>query len=257
MQKLSQILLTTLLFLTVNINAQNNITISNGEWPPFFSKDLKHNGVTSHVIQKAFNSQDVEVQYKWYPWKRAYHLTKNGDIDASVAWSKTKEREKHFLFSDIVIEGNVVFFHLKSNNFSWNDIYDLRSVKIGSITGYEYANKLDRLKTIENAKVYDVINEIKLFELLLNKRYDVVLMNVDAGYGILNKYFSKEKINLVTFHKKAFHKEQLRVLFNKKNINNKKFLEEFNKGLKKLKETGEFKKMYEDSRKGKYRKNEK
>ena len=84
----------------------------------------------------------------------------------------------------------------------------------------------------------------KLFELLLNKRFDLVIINMHAGYGILNKFFTKEQINLVTYNNKAFYQEKLRVLFSKKIEKNNDFLIRFNKGLKKLKDSGEFDEIY-------------
>lgn len=241
-----------ILFISItNSYSQKTIKISNGEWPPFFSKDLKYNGVSSHIVQKAFELQNIQVDYKWYPWNRSLQLAKIGEVDATVGWSKTKNREKDFYFSDPIIEGSVVFFHLKNHNFKWESIDKLENLKIGTINGYEYGNKISKLMQKENIKIYNVINEEKLFEMLLKKRFDIAIINLDAGFGIINKYFSK-KANDITYNKKPFHKEYLRVLFSKKVDKNYELTNEFNKNLNLLKQKGIFNKMYEDSRKGLY-----
>lgn len=251
MGPLKKILLILLLVFNINTLAKDNIIVSNGEWPPFFSKDLKHDGVTSHIVKKAFNNQNIKLEYKWYPWKRALHLAKIAKVDATVGWSKTKDRENDFYFSDAILEGNVVFFHLKDLKFDWNNIESLKNLKIGNVTGYEYSDKIKQIKENKNIKLYHVINEHKLFEMLFNKRFDVVILNLDAGFGILNKYFLTKQA-LVTYNKKALHTENLRVLFSKKIQSNKELLNSFNKGLEKLKKSGEFEKMYEASRRGLY-----
>ena len=143
------------------INANDQIIISNGEWPPFFSQELHDNGATSHIVTKAFEKEGIDVIYKWYPWKRAFHLAKNGDLHATVGWDKTKQREKDFLFSEPILYGNVMFFHLKEKEFSWNKLQDLKALKIGTVTGYEYQGALNKLKQNINIKVYEVINEKK------------------------------------------------------------------------------------------------
>jgi len=243
----------TLFFLPLCIlNASEPIRISNGEWPPFFSKDLKKYGVTSHVVQDAFALANIEVNYEWYPWKRALHLAKAGVVNASIGWSKTKSREKDFLFSDVILNGDVVFFHLKEQKFDWNDFNDLQNIRIGSILGYEYGNKIQEIKKINNIDMFEVIDEKKLFQMLLKGRFHAVIINLDVGYGILNKYFSTKEVSSITYHKKPFHNEKLRLLFSNKLKENKVLMEKFNKGLQRLKDNGKFEEYYKNSRNGAY-----
>jgi len=245
----------SLFFLNLTyVNANDTIRISNGEWPPYLSKDLKKYGVTSHIVQEAFALENINVKYEWFPWKRALHMAKVGEINASIAWSKTKEREKDFLFSDVIINGNVVFFHLKSQTFDWNSFEDLEDIRIGSIFGYQYGNKIQEIKAIPNTDVFEVENEKKLFQMLLKKRFHAVIINLDVGYGVLNKYFTKDELASITYHKKPFHDEKLRLLFSKKMNENEELIRQFNKGLKRLKSSGVFEKYYEQSRQGQYEK---
>jgi len=237
-----------------NINAKDTIKISNGEWPPFFSKDLKYDGVTSHVVKKAFSLENLTIEYEWYPWKRAFHLAKVGDIDATIGWEKRKDRESDFLFSDVILNGNVVFFYLKHNKFDWNTFNDLKELKIGTVSGYKYGNKIQKLEKIAGVSLHTVINEQKLFKMLIKERFDVVIINLDVGYGILNKYFLPSNVQKIAYHKKPLHTEYLRLLFSKKNARNKSIVKKFNRGLKQLKDNGTFKQYYENSRRGKYEK---
>jgi len=248
-------LLTLFSLMITPLSAQDTIKISNGEWPPYFSKDLKKYGVTSHLVQEAFAIEDVEVKYEWYPWKRALHMAGVGQINASIGWSKTKDREKDFLFSDVIIDGDAVFFHLKKQKFDWNTFEDFKNLRIGSIFGYQYDNKIQEIKNIENADIFEVVNEEKLFQMLLKGRFHVIIINLDVGYGILNKYFTPNEMASITYHKKAFHNEKLRLLFSNKIEANKTLLEKFNKGLKRLKNNGTFEKYYKNSRNGEYEKN--
>jgi len=245
----------SLFFLNLTyINANDTIRISNGEWPPYLSKDLKKYGVTSHIVQEAFALENINVKYEWFPWKRALHMAEVGEINASIAWSKTKEREKNFLFSDVIIEGNVVFFHLKSQKFDWSNFKDLKNLRIGNIIGYKYENKIQEIINIKDTDIFEVIDAKKLFQMLLKGRFHAVIINLDVGYGILNKYFTKDEIDSITFHKKPFHDEKLRLLFSKKMNENEELLQQFNKGLKRLKSSGVFDKYYEQSRQGQYEK---
>jgi len=244
--------ITLFFFLLSTLNANDTVRISNGEWPPFFSKDLKKHGVTSHIVQEAFALENIQVKYEWYPWKRALHLARVGELNASIGWSKTKKREKDFLFSDIIINGNAVFFYLKSQTFDWSEFDDLKDIRIGSILDYQYGTKMQEIKNLEGTDVFEVVDEKKLFEMLLKGRFHVVIMNLDVGYGILNKYFSKKEVSSITYHKKAFHNEKLRLLFSNEIENNTYYLKKFNKGLQRLKDNGKFEEYYKNSRNGAY-----
>ena len=239
-----------LIFATLYAN--ETVRVSNGEWPPYFSQDLKNYGVTSHVVEEAFALENIEVKYEWYPWKRALHLARMGEVNASVGWSKTKKRENDFFFSDVILNGDVAFFHLKSQNFDWNNFEDLKNIRIGSVLDYQYDNKIQELKKIKNTDLFEVVDEKKLFQMLLKERFHVVILNLDVGYGILNKYFLPNELESITYHKKPFHKEYLRLLFSKKVKENKLLMKKFNKGLKRLKANGKYKEYYENSRNGAY-----
>ncbi len=84
---------TILLFITISTStsiwAEETIRITNGEWPPSFSKDLKHGGVTSHVVPEAFALEGIKVEYGWFPWKRGLIMAKEGKWDAAIGWRKT------------------------------------------------------------------------------------------------------------------------------------------------------------------------
>ncbi|MCP4687520.1 MAG: amino acid ABC transporter substrate-binding protein, partial [Desulfobacterales bacterium] len=110
------LLLFLLCFASVGF-AEETITLTNGEWPPYMSERLEHHGVVSRIVVEAFALEGVRVEYSFFPWIRALSLAKAGAFDGSVVWWKTPEREKDFFFSDPVLDVRYVFFHLKSNPF--------------------------------------------------------------------------------------------------------------------------------------------
>jgi len=71
---MKKVLLTLFLagiFSFSNVNAEEKIRIATGEYEPFLSENLKHNGVGLRIIREAFALEGGEVEYGWYPWKRA------------------------------------------------------------------------------------------------------------------------------------------------------------------------------------------
>ena len=65
--------------LTPSSQAQDVITISSGEWPPYISQQLPHYGVTSQIVSEAFEQVGVTVKYEFLPWSRAIEAARAGE----------------------------------------------------------------------------------------------------------------------------------------------------------------------------------
>jgi len=140
-------LLIFLLFLmqTSTLIASKNIVITTGEWEPYTSQKYKNYGVANIIIKESFKLQNIDVQYKFYPWKRAMRYVKTGKYASSSAWTMTKRRKKDFIFSKepIFFDKNV-FIHLKDLPFKWDgDIMTLKQYRLGTSLGYQYSTKLE------------------------------------------------------------------------------------------------------------------
>jgi polar amino acid transport system substrate-binding protein len=244
-----------LLTISVNICAEETVRIASGEWPPYFSEELKHDGVASHIAVEAFALEGIKVEFGWFPWKRSLRYAQIGKWDATIGWAKTLERENYLLFSEPILNGTIVFFHLKSFDFDWKTLDDLKDIKIGSILGFDYNDEFIEAEKKGRIKVSRVSTDEQNFQMLLLGRIQVYICNLDVGYSVLNKTFSSEQIRLITYHLEPFYKNELRIGFSNENEKSKRLLNLFNKGLKRLKDSGKFEKFYEYSRRGEYEPN--
>ena len=93
--------------------AQETIRITNGEWPPYLSEKLKHNGLASRIVREAFELEGIQVVYDFFPWNRSLMLAQTGEWDGTAVWLRSPEREQEFYISDPVVQSTYVFFHLK------------------------------------------------------------------------------------------------------------------------------------------------
>ena len=48
------------------------LQISVGDWPPYLSSELKHNGVIAHLISDLMADEGYRVTCRFLPWPRAY-----------------------------------------------------------------------------------------------------------------------------------------------------------------------------------------
>jgi len=234
--------------------ADEKIRLTNGEWPPFLSKDLKHYGVASHVVESAFKNVGIVVEYGFFPWKRAYTLAQRGDWDGSVIWGPSKERKKDFYFSDPVANDVTVFFHLKSKPFDWKNYSDLKGLKIGATLSYDYGEDFAINEANGSIKVDRAVKDETSFKKLLKRRIVIFACNLDVGYSLIHKLYPIETASLFTNHPRPVKESPLALILSKKIDNNKQLIEKFNQGLKQLKDSGKYDAYYDASRSGEYKK---
>ncbi len=231
-----------------------NIRLTNGEWPPYLSEDLKYYGISSRIVTEAFARVGVKVEYGFFPWKRAFKYAKTGEWDGSVIWQRTPEREKYFYFSDVILEGTYVFFHLKSVNFDWNTIEDLKGIKIGATGGYTYGEAFDKAAKENSIQVDYVIYDVQNLKKMLAGRIKIFPVELNVGLDLLQKHFSPEQINKITFHPKIIKRNFYRLILSKKIKTNRKRIALFNKGLSRLCNNGKVKQYMLEFEKGLYNK---
>jgi len=229
--------------------AADTIRLTNGEFPPYFSEQLRFNGFCSQIVTEAFALEGVQVIYGFYPWKRTYILSAKGDWDGSVGWRYSEERGKEHYFSDQPIwTGRAVFFHRKDYPFEWESLTDLNKVKIGVTLGYGYTQPfqtaLDEGIISADSAAKDDLN----FRKLLLGRIDIFPNDLLVGDYLLHTAFSQKERQQITHHPKDIGTIDYHVILSKKHKHNTRMMEIFNKGLQRLKTSGRYDQIVVESR---------
>ncbi|MBU2713397.1 substrate-binding periplasmic protein [Zooshikella harenae] len=223
------------------------VVVTSGEWPPYTSKNLKDGGVFTKITTKAFELMGYSVDIHYHPWQRSYFVTAKGQADASLSWAPTEERKKDFVFSDPVTFSTKVFFHLKAFNFDWTSLGDINDLRIIATKKYTYGDKFDAAAKQKKLKIIFSNSDEQKFRMLLAGRADLVPMEKLVGFYLLKNKFSEAQASRITFNGKPLQNTPICVAFSKK-INSKrlnKLLQDFNEGLAKIKESGQYDKILE------------
>ena len=228
--------------------AGETIRLSNGEFLPYLSEDLKYYGVLSRIVSEAFALEDIEVKYWFFPWGRAIAVAENGAWDGSLGWVRKSDREENFYYSDPVMQMNSVFFHLKVNSFDWSSFDDLQRINIGGVIGLAIPKELkDKGLSVEFVR-----EDVHNFRKLLKKRIDIFPMDIEGGYLLMSKELTFQQSKMITHHHKSVHRKDIHLILPRKLKRNQRFLKLFNRGLKQLKKTGKYDQFIDESRSGKY-----
>lgn len=234
--------------------AKELVTIAVGEWSPYISEKLKYQGVVGRIVRNAFALEGVEVQFRYYPWSRALDMNKKGLFHGTAPWYITEDRKKLFLYSeDYICRISTVFFHLKTFVFNWKDYKDIGSrFKIGGTIGYLYSEGFQKAikdKTINVEWVAtDELNLKKLFK----RRIDIFPNDIMAGYAKVYELFPKQISEMVTNHPRMIKDDPAYLMISKEIPNSEELVKKFNRGLSKLKASGQFDKYYDELLEGKY-----
>jgi polar amino acid transport system substrate-binding protein len=250
-----KVLLFTLLVMilfTTKLVAET-IRITSGEWQPFLSKNTYQYGLDSHIVTEAFKLEGIDVEWGFFPWQRAYENAKDSrNWDASCCWWPDKKTKNEFLISGPITATSFVFYHLKSYEFNWDSLEDLKGLKIGGTTEYHYGNEfMDAVEAKVLTIEYTSKDEFN-YKKLLAERIHIFPNDPAVGNAQIRNSLSPEEAVLITYSPKKFGESTLHLIMSKNKKQNKYFLDKFNAGLKKLKASGRYQQMLKDLETGKY-----
>jgi len=232
---------------------KETIRITTGESAPYFSEKLDHNGFVCHILTEAFKLEGVRVNLEFSPWNRAMILAKTGKRDGTFGWFLTAERDKFFFFSDPVAYNYNVFFHLKSFDFDWHTIRDLKGITSGIVLGYTYGEEFDAAVEKRIIPVFSAYSDTSNFKNLLASRIKIFPVDPNIGNYILQHYFSQKQRDVITFHPRPLNAPLgMYLLLPKQFDKSRRLLSLFNRGLKRLKQSGRYDQIGKEFKQGKY-----
>lgn len=228
----------------------DDITLTNGEWRPYLSETLPHYGVLSRIVSEAFALEGVKVHYVFRPWPRAFAEARSGVAQGSIVWSEGppgSARNRDFVFSDVVYESESVFFHLKELPFQWRTFADLPKYRVGGVAGYEY-----RFQDVAGIRIDRAATDELCMRKLLAGRFDIFPSSLDAGLYVMRMRLSPEEAARITWNRGAYNKTRYHLILPRSLKRSARYAALFNKGLKRLKDSGRYAQYLADLEAGKY-----
>ena len=225
--------------------AKEVIRLTAGEWRPFISETMENYGPFTQVVTEAFALEGVAVQYRFFPWKRAVRLAREGVWDGSIAIVHTQERETVFWYNtEPVMVGRRVFFHLKERPFDWSGIEDLAGLHIGATLEYYYGAPFEMAEKTGRIRVDRVPTDLQNFGKILRGRVDIFPLTREVGLYLLRTEFSPEEAARVTHHPLPLSAIPFYIILSRKVEKNERLLEAFNRGFRRLKESGRYDRIF-------------
>jgi len=223
------------------------ITFANGEWAPYMSPKLKESGYVSDIVVQAYKLEGIDVKWVFLPWKRGFEDAKSGKFQGTAIWGYSEERAKDFHYTDTVLNLETAFFIRKGSNFSWNTIDDLAGKTIGGVIGYAYGiEDAEKAGTVQVSRIGKPEGNYKK---LAAGRLDALLEDTQVG---LKSVHDLGYDGQIVAYSKPLKSRQYSVIISKQVPNAAHLIEAFNKGLKKLQDSGRFSAIIKAAREGEY-----
>jgi polar amino acid transport system substrate-binding protein len=244
-------LLFMLFVLLPNVGqAKDTVRLAIMEYPPLIGEKLDGYGIEPTIVTAAFREIGVDVEYIFFPPARAFKAAEEGVYDGTVGWVWSEERAKEFDYSEPIFTAPLLLFHLKEFPFDWEKMDDLKGIPIGITVKNYYGPKFHRAMDGGILTVDESSKDIVQFDKLLRHRIKLYPMNHYTGYYLIKEKFTPEQAALFTHHPRPLKTSVYHVLFSRAVKENDSLIKRFNRGLRQLKESGEYDRIIKAHMKG-------
>lgn len=165
----------------------DTLTIASGEFPPWTGEHLPNGGYVNHLVAAAFEAVDIDVEFVYLPWARAFRETAQGNFHATTYWYESPERRALMHYSEPLVTNRTVFFQRQSADpISWAEIDDLAGSSIAAIIGYTYTPEFHRAINNRTLNATLVPNDYQGLSMLASGRVDLFVSDELTGWRLAN-----------------------------------------------------------------------
>lgn len=204
-------------------------------WPPY--SDRHGQGIATNIINAAFKKVGVSTEIQVRAYARVLQDVRAGLLDAGYNVTRQKNTEQDFIFgSQPILKANAYWYfpNTKSPPFkSLNDIPD--SYRVGGIIDYEYGDDYEQQR--HRFKEVRVPRQAQLIKMLQQGRIDAAVMfEEEAKQALKDMNLPPEAIKKGMLN----HTSDIYLAFSRKKPESLANAQKFDRGLRLLKETGEY-----------------
>lgn len=224
------------------------VVLSGQDYPPYVGQTLSGNGLLARVVSRAFQLENVRVRYLFFPNNRALQSARNGTVDGSIGWEVTPERQRDLLYSDTVMTLRLVFFQRAEDRIVWHALPDLARYRIGVTLGNTYSQPFAQLQQAGVLHVETSADDLSNLRKLLARHIDLFPIDAEVGRMLLSRNFSAADQRRLVPQSTPFWTAGMHVVIWRGHPRAAELVERFNRGLKRLRASGEFGRLVDPER---------
>lgn len=220
-------------------HASEVVKVATVEWPPYFSAGFPEQGLLADMAKKAFAHSGITAEVHFMPWMRAMRLGKIGAYNAVLGAYRSEEREREYFYSQTLVHTNLGFVTLKSSKGRvtyGGDLESLNPYVVGIMKGHVYRADFDGHTTLKKRGTNE---KITLISWLFTNDVDMIVGNQEVLMQVAKEQFPTRHAELYNLSP-PLERHSLHLIFAKSLDSSKSLLEQFDKGLEKMKASKEW-----------------
>ena len=228
-----------------NVASARNISMVTVEWAPHYGADLPENGLTTALVKAAFKAAGHNAEVGFIPWKRALKEVREGLHDVVMGAYYNEDRARIYHMSDPIYSLDLVFIARPGLGIrNYDSLQDLKKYRIGISRGFANSEEFDSADYLDkHIATTPTLNIRKLFR----GRIDLAVMNYDLfRYNANREGFC---VGNVEFLEPPLDTPYLHIMASREVGDGGEIINDFNNGLKAIKESGEYLRIFSRFRK--------
>ncbi len=235
--QLSALLISLALLMSQPAIAEPFIVAAPGNQPIATIDKGELDGLMGHAVAHALKEMGIDYQPRLLPFKRAYHMVHNGQIDMALSTLKTESRNRQALYSHPILTEYTLLAIPKGNTIHINHIDDLTHLRIGGRLGFSYP--LLKAHQIEPIRFQDYESGLKK---MVRGQIDLMMIGCITGPYLLQQLGLSDQIEFLPI---SVGKTPLGVAVNKARWDQKK-LHQFETIIDNYQKTTEWRQLLSD-----------
>ena len=232
-----------LLVLSLPAQAEKRkVSIVAAEFAPYISESVPGRGWAWQVASLVFDEQGYHPELTIMPWARAVEMTRLGKADGLYMANRNPEREAWAVFTDPVGQETSVLFKLRKRYVTFNSLEDLSRYSIGTHRG---AAIITVLQT-EGVTVRPLRGFAQGIKELERQQLDLFIGDQMVTTHIIQTQFPPDYSRMIDYVPKAIAVSQLHLAVSRLTEGHAGIRDDFNRGLKILREDGRYQKILKD-----------
>jgi ABC-type amino acid transport substrate-binding protein len=164
LQSLVAVVCALALALAPPLPAAEPIRLASLEWEPYVGPNLPDQGYASALVRAAFAEEGIAVEIEFFPWARALHLARTGEVDGLMPEYYDASRETDFVFSDRFPGGPLVLYKRKADAIAFvadpqrdpeQALQGLKAQRFGVVRGYLNTPSFDAASYLSKEEASD------------------------------------------------------------------------------------------------------
>lgn len=235
-------LLVSLFVTQVQASSTETVNIVVDDFPPYVNQQQPP-GVITKLIKKAFADQGINTNIEYKPWSEVETMIDN-DNKLSFMWSRTVQRTQKWIYSDPVYANRQILVVKKQSGVFWRRLDQLRQYNLGVTAHHNYGENFEQYRQYLN--LTDSASDFLSLKKLVRGKVDAVIVEELEGRHLISFFPEKVKQQLEVLDHKALDISNSYLVCSKNYAKCSHFIQSFNRGLKQLKSTSQYKTLLKE-----------